>query len=56
MDATDGAVEEVEEQEKMCNYVVIDSHDALLINLTPRAMDVIMDVAEVRMLCYYMWS
>lgn len=37
----------VEDDVPLCTYLVVDSRDQLLVNLSPPAIDVIMEVTEV---------
>ncbi len=45
-DEVDAEPEE-EEEVNLCTYVFIDSRDQLLLNFSPPAIDVIMEVSEV---------
>ena len=47
-DVVDGVEEEEDPELPQCQYVIIDSHDKLKLNLTPTAMDLIMELAQVR--------
>ena len=42
---------EEEEEVNLCTYVFIDSRDQLLLNFSPPAIDVIMEVSEVKSDC-----
>ena len=46
----DGPVAEGEEvkNKDLCTYILIDSMDQLLINVTPHALDVLTEISEVR--------
>jgi len=46
MDEIDGGAED-NTVASLCNYVIIDSHDQLLLNVTPCAIKVVTDIYQV---------
>lgn len=47
MDEVDAVFGSEDEDAPLCSYLMIDSRDQLLVNLSPPAIDVIMEVSEV---------
>ena len=49
-DEVDNCPPELPDTHSLCSYLVIDSRDQLSVNLTPHALDVLTEVADVSLL------
>ena len=46
VDSLDG-LQEVTPDDRLCPYIVIDSRDQLLLNVTPHAIDIVTEILQV---------